>query len=112
MSYWGSKIEDNDFSIGAVGASIYLIKKRLLSDLSSDPDLAEPEQSILACLVCLRLLGERFPKTLKVHFRKKDYNQAKENFYKWYKNASHLIPEEFRNDILLEAEKEFQLWEE
>lgn len=112
MSYWGYKAEDSDFAATAVGANIYMIKKRMLQDIANDPDREHSEQSILGHLLCLKLLGERFPKQLKVHFRKSDFLKAKESFYKWYENSSGKIPNEFRQKFFSEAEKEFREIEE
>ena len=112
MSYWGSQPEDCDFASGSIGANIYQIKSRLLKDLESDSSLEHEEQSILANLICLRLIGQQFPKALRVHFRKKDYFHAKESFYAWYENGGRKVPEKFREQLLKCAENEFVLFEE
>lgn len=112
MSYWGSQLEECDFASGSIGANIYLIKNRLLKDLESDPSLEHEEQSILSNLVCLRLIGQNFPKALGVHFRKKDYFHAKESFYLWYENGGRKVPEKYREKLLKSAEDEFLLFEE
>ena len=112
MSYWGSKPEECDFASGSIGANIFLIKKRLLKDIDSDPKFEHEEQSILSNLMCLRLIGQKFPKALRVHFRKKDYLHSKESFYTWYENGGRNVPEKYREKLLQAAESEFLLFEE
>jgi len=112
MSYWGCSIEDSDFAATSIGVIIFQTKKKMLQDIDAVKADAHSEQSILACLACLRLIGKRFPKSLSVHFRKKDFNKAKEAFYLWYEQVESRIPEEYRSGLLKEAELEFQLFEE
>jgi hypothetical protein len=112
MSYWGYGPDENDFAFDSLGACIVSIKKRIFQDIANDPKRQYPEQSIIPLLVCLRMIGERFPKNLSVTFRKKHFEQAKEAFYAWYQNAYEKIPEQYRGKVLQEAESEFQLFEE
>ena len=112
MSYWGSGADDSDFAFGAVGAYIYLLKERMLNDIKVVREKTCPEQSIVASLVCLRLIGERFPKSLSVHFRRADFESARRAFEDWYEAVRHKLPPEYRARIAEEARVEFELFEE
>jgi hypothetical protein len=112
MPYWGSNPEDSDFAFGAVGVCILLIKERMLKDIAGVLDESYPEQGMIASLTCLRLLGERFPKNLSVHFRKKDFAFVKSAFGEWYEKIKSRLPPEHRDAILAEANKEFALFEQ
>ena len=112
MPYWGNKPEDNDFAFDTVGSIIYLIKERMKSDVEVVLAKKYPEQGMVASMVCLRLLGERFPKNLKVHFGKRDFVFVKTKFEEWYAAVSPLLPSDRRDAILAEAEHEFALFQE
>ncbi len=112
MAYWGSGVNESDFAFGAVGAYIYLLKERMLNDIRVVREKAHPEQSIVASLVCLRLIGERFPKSLGVHFRRKDFESVRSAFEDWYEAARHELPSGFAARIYEEAHHEFKLFEE
>ena len=83
MSYWGTDIHDNDFAFNAVGVIVLLIKERMLADIKAVKSDNNPEQSIAASLACLRLIGERFPKCLRVSFGKRDFATVRAEFYEW-----------------------------
>ncbi len=112
MSYWGSHPEDSDFAFSAAGVAILRIKKKMLEDIEVVKEKSYPEQSIVSSLVCLRLLGERFPKSLSIHFGKKDLEKARVAFETWYQQMESQIPQKYRNGLLEGAEAEFQLFEE
>ena len=112
MPYWGSKPADNDYAFGAVGVYLLTIKKRMFEDMATVIEKAHPEQGILASLQCVRLLAAEFPKCVSVHFRKKELEKAKAGFAEWYEVARGKIPPKYQDAILLEAEKEFALFEE
>ncbi len=112
MSYWGSGPEESDFAFGSVGVSILHIKEILFKDIEAVRGKSYPEQSIVASLVCLRLIGERFPKNLSVHFRKKDFEKARSAFHAWFQQVGEQIPERFKERLLEEAEAEFRLFGE
>ncbi len=112
MPYWGYRPDECDYAFGAVGAYICLIKERMLKDIKTVLDKSYPEQGMIASLTCLRLLGERFPKSLSVHFGKKDYEFVNSSFEEWYTRVSGALPPEYRDRILSEAKKEFALFEE
>jgi hypothetical protein len=112
MSYWGIHPEDSDFARTSLGVIVLHTKKKMLQDIEVVKSDSYPEQSILSCLICLRLIGKRFPKTLSVHFRKKDFEKAKNAFYSWYEEVKDRIPQKYREGLLEEAESEFQLFEE
>ncbi len=112
MSYWGSRPEECDFAFGAVGVAILRIKKKMFEDIEVVKRKAYPEQSILASLVCLRLLGEHFPKNLSVHFRRKDLEQVRAAFAAWFHQAEEEIPKQYRDRLLEQAEAEFRLFEQ
>jgi len=69
-----------------------------------------PEQGIIASLKCLRLLASQFPKCVKVHFRKKELEKAREAFGRWYASVKEKLPPDNREAILANAEEEFQLF--
>jgi hypothetical protein len=112
MSYWGSKPADNDYAFDAVGVYVLQIKERMLKDMAGVLDEAYPEQSVIASLQCLRLLAEEFPKCVRVHFRKKEFEHCRALFTKWYDLVKDKLPTEYREDILLDANAEFALFEE
>ena len=107
MSYWGNKPDECDFAFDSVGANIYIIKERLLKDIEVVAKNRYSEQSIIANLVCLRVIGERFPKALSVHFRKRDFEMVKAAFYKWYETTNH-VPAGLKEC----ADSEFSLFEQ
>jgi hypothetical protein len=111
MSYWGTDIDDNDFAFDAVGAIIFLIKERLLADIKAVKSKNYPEQSIAASLACLRVIGERFPECLRVHFGRRDFEAARSEFYQWWESDAK-IPADLREGIRQSAELEFRLFEE
>lgn len=111
MPYWGNGADECDYAFDAVGAYVFLIKERMLRDMSTVIDKQYPEQGITASLACLRQLGERFPKCLSVHFRKKDFERVKEGFFHWYSLVDEKLPVERKKAILEEAEKEFDLFD-
>jgi hypothetical protein len=112
MPYWGSKSEDSDFAFDSVGAIIFLIKERMMKDIETVLKKSYPEQGMIASLACLRLLGERFPKNLSVHFRKKDFAFVKSAFEQWYQAVESQMPSKYRDEILAEARNEFALFED
>jgi hypothetical protein len=95
MSYWGDGVEDCDYAFGAT-----VIAK------------AHPEQGILASLVCLRVLGERFPKNLSVHFGRRDLERARKAFDRWAEVVQDRLPAARLESIKLAADREFALFEE
>ena len=111
MSYWGTDIHDNDFAFDSVGAIVFMIKERMLADIEAVKSKNYPEQSIAASLACLRVIGERFPKCLSVHFRKRDFEAVRAEFYQWL-DTDATIPADLREGIKQSAEIEFRLFEE
>lgn len=112
MGYWSAEPDGSDFAFDAVGVNILLIKQQMLKDIATVLEKGYPEQGMIASLTCLRLLGERFPKNLRVHFGKKDYQFVKRSFEQWYDKVNGRIPAKYRQDVLAEAHREFSLFEE
>ena len=77
MAYWDNGPDGCDFAFGAIGVYVLFIKKRMMDDCKNVMNTSHTEQSIVASIVCLRLIGEQFPKSLSVHFRRKDFEKAK-----------------------------------
>jgi hypothetical protein len=111
MPYWGSGSADNDYAFDAVGAYIFLIKQRMFQDAENVVNKSYPEQGIVASLECLRLLAGQFPKCVKVHFRRKEFEKAKEAFDRWYESVKDKLPKSYREAIKTNADREFQLFE-
>jgi hypothetical protein len=111
MSYWGTDIHDNDFAFDAVGVIVLLIKEKMLADIKAVKSANYPEQSIASSLACLRVIGERFPKCLSVHFRKRDFEAAQMEFYQWLESEAK-IPPDLKQGIRQSAEVEFRLFQE
>jgi|SRR5882724_11255166 len=111
MSYWGTDIHDNDFAFDSVGAIVFLIKERMLANIKAVKSKNYPEQSIAASLACLRVIGERFPKCLSVHFGKRDFEAVHAEFYQWLQSDAK-IPADLSEGIKQSAEIEFRLFEE
>lgn len=112
MAYWGSGADDSDFAFDAVGVRICVLKEQMLNDIRVVREKAYPEQSIVASLICLRLLGERFPKSLRVHFGRKTFESARSAFEDWYEAVKEELPLAHRTSIYEEAQLEFKLFEE
>ncbi|MFN7806137.1 MAG: hypothetical protein ACK5TO_19150 [Planctomycetaceae bacterium] len=112
MAYWGSRSADNDYAFDAVGAYICLIKERMFRDSETVIEKSFSEQGIVASIECLRLLARQFPKCVKVHFRRKEFEKAKEAFDRWYESVKHQLPQEYREAIKSNADSEFQLFED
>jgi hypothetical protein len=112
MSYWGSKSDQSDYAFDSLSAYIYLIKKRMMDDLLNVTEKEHPEQSLIASLRCLRVIGMEFPESLSVSFRKKDLEKAEAGFNRWYETVSSKIPSKYQNDVLNEATNEFRLFKE
>jgi hypothetical protein len=110
MSYWGSKPTDNDYAFDGVGAYVYLIKTRMLESANRVIEKSYPEQDIIASLQCLRLLAGAFPKCVRVSFGKKEFQESKAAFTKWYDLVKDKLPSEYREAILKEANDEFELF--
>ena len=112
MSYWGDDVDDCDYAFDAVGANISWIKDRLFKDSETVIAKAHPEQGILASLCCLRVLGERFPKNLSVHFGRRDLERARKAFDRWAEVVQDRLPAARLESIKLAADREFALFEE
>lgn len=112
MPYWGPRPEESDYAFDAVSAYVYLIKERMFSDMATVLSKPYPEQAIVASVRCLRLLAHDFPKCVGLHFRKKQLEDAKAGFERWYSTVEDQLPEEFRRRIREEAHAEFELYEE
>lgn len=111
MPYWGSGLADNDYAFDAVGAYIFLIKERMFQDAKQVIEKSYPEQGIVASLKCLRLISGQFPKCVKVHFRRREFEKAKEAFAQWYELVEDQLPHDYREGIRSDADAEFQLFE-
>ena len=66
-----------------------------------------PEQSILILLEVLQILDRRFPKSVRLHFRKKQYRGLKAKFLEWQSSCAEQIPDLYRNELAERAEKLF-----
>lgn len=112
MSYWGNDVDECDYAFDAVGAVIFRVKDRLFKDSETVIAKRYPEQAIIASLCCLRLLGERFPKNLSVHFGKRDLERARQAFDQWHALVQDQLPPARAAAIRLGADQEFALFEE
>ena len=111
MTYWGGRSEDSDFAFDSVGATMFLIRERLLKEIEIVRSKDYPEQSIVALLTCLRLLGERFPKNLSVVLHRRDLALARDAFESWVVAAGHRVPAEHMDQLRTEADSELRLLE-
>ncbi len=112
MPYWGGEPSDSDFAFDGVGAYIVLIKKRTFQSASTVIEKSYPEQSIIASLRCLRVLANEFPKCVRLHFRRKQFEEAKTAFETWYELVEDKLPAQYKESIRLEADREFELFDE
>ncbi len=112
MAYWGNSADENDFAFDAIGAYILLLKQRMFQDIATVLDKAHPEQSMVASLTCLRLIGERFPKALSVHFRERAFAFVERSFDEWLDKAGPKLSAKRRTALAAEARAEFALFEE
>jgi hypothetical protein len=112
MSYWGSGIEDSDYAFTTIGATISWIKDRLMKGAETVVSREHPEQGVLALVCCLRLLGERFPKNLSVHFGSQDLEDVRSSFNRWAEVARAKVAPHLLEALRAAAEQEFRLFEE
>jgi hypothetical protein len=112
VSYWGNDVDDCDYAFDAVGVIFFRLKDQMFKDSDTVKAKSYPEQGILASLCCLRLLGERFPKNLSVHFGRKDLARARKAFDDWYALVQDKLPVERLEAIKQSADHEFALFEE
>lgn len=110
MSYWGSGAADCDLAFNAVAAVASHIKSRLQSDHAKVSEKQFPEQSIVALVVCLRVLAERFPQQVDLYFGRRDLERARADFDEWF--ASARIPKKHRDGLRAEADREFEAFEQ
>jgi hypothetical protein len=112
MGYWGDDVDDCDYAFDAVGAVFFRISDRMFKDAETVIAKRYPEQAITASLCCLRLLGERFPRNLSVHFGKRELERARKAFDQWQEAVKDQLPPERHEAIKLAADREFLLFEE
>lgn len=112
MSYWGDGVDECDYAFGSIGATISWIKDRMLSGASTVINKGHPEQGILASLSCLRILGERYPKNLSVHFGRRDLMRTRQLFDQWHELVKGQLPAERWDALRALADREFALFEE
>jgi hypothetical protein len=112
MPYWGSGPDDCDYAFDTVGVYILLIKERMMKDIATVLEKAFPEQGMVTSLACLRLIGERFPKALAVHFGKRDFAFVVSAFDEWLTKVGSKVPTQYRDTMITEARAEFALFEE
>lgn len=110
MSYQTSDVNGTDYAKGKIDLVISLIVDRMEEDINRCIEKEFPEQSVLGMLVCLRLIGERFPQNLSLYFGRRNLEEAKTKFYKWYELVHKKIPAKFRQEVKEVAEKEFDLF--
>jgi hypothetical protein len=101
-----------DFAFGTVGVCILRIKKQMIKDITTVLEEAYPEQGMVASIVLLRILGERFPKSLSVHFGKSNFASVVSAFNEWVAKVGPKIPDEHLEALIAEAKQEFALFEE
>lgn len=111
MAYWGSGAIDNDYAFDAVGSYVFMIKDRMFQDAARVIEKSHPEQGIVASLECLRLIAGQFPKSVAVHFRRNEFEKAKELFDRWYAAVEDQLPQDYREAIRANADAKFQLFE-
>ena len=111
MSYWGAGPDGCDFAFDSVSVHILQLKRRVMQEIETVLTKPYPEQSMITGLICLRLIGERFPKSFGVVFQRTDFEHIKKSFEEWYAKVSDKIPAKRRAGILKEATKEFALFE-
>lgn len=112
MPYWGPTPDENDFAFDSVGACIHLIKGQLMKDIATVLDKTYPEQSMVALLRCLRVIGEQSPKNFGVSFGRKDFVLVVKAFDEWVAKVGTRLPTKHREAIVAEARAEFALFDE
>jgi hypothetical protein len=111
MSYWGYDADECDFAAGSIDTNLLIIKDNMLRDMENVKSKKFPEQSALASLDLLRLVGEKYPKNLRVVFSKKEYEVIKSDFFSWHDDVKNKIPKKYREDFLKQAAKVFEDFE-
>ena len=111
MAYWGSKPADSDYAFGSIGVYVLLIVRRMFDDMDNVLKKSHPEQGIIASLTCLRVIGLEFPKCLRVHFGRREFEKAKAGFEGWYELVKDKLPSEHKDAIWSEAMQEFERFE-
>ena len=112
MGYWSGEADGCDYALTALGRIIYEIKEHLLEDMKEVRDEEYPEQSMIAILSLLRLIGEQFPENLSVHFGRRSFDRVREAFNQWFEKVEKKIPAKHRKMLRQEADKEFLLFEQ
>lgn len=112
MAYSGSGPDDCDFAFNTVGVCILGIKEKMMKGIETVLEKAYPEQGMVASIVLLRILGERFPKSLSLHFGKQDLAFVVNAFDEWVAKVGPKIPRKHREALIAEAKQEFALFEE
>lgn len=82
-----------------------------MKDIATVLEKSFPEQGMVASLACLRLIGERFPKALAVHFGKRDFAFVVSAFDEWLIKVGPKLPGKYRDTMVTEARAEFALFE-
>jgi hypothetical protein len=67
---------------------------------------------MVASIVLLRILGERFPVSLSIHFGKQSLAFVVSAFNEWVAKVGTKIPDKHREALIAEAKREFALFEE
>lgn len=106
MAYFGETI-GNDYESGKVGVYVLLIKEKMFNDMATVIAKSFPEQSIVASVKIIRLLASEYPKSVSVHFGKKELLKAESGFAEWYDLVCEKIRPPYRDRVLKEAEAEF-----
>ena len=112
MSYWGSGPVDSDYATNTICSYVYLLKKKMLEDMSNVLTKSHPEQHIIASIQLMRLLASEFPKCFAVHFGISDFRKFKTAFEEWYEVSKGKIPKEYREKLMEEAVRQFDLFED
>ncbi len=110
MAYWSSEADGCDFAFDSIGVTVIQISELLFREADLVREKNFREQSILAHLRCLRVIGEQFPKSLRVSFRRHHFEKARDAFREWLGSVN--LSAKRKEELFDCAEKEFSLFEE
>lgn len=112
MAYWGDRSDDCDYAFDTLGSYVAHLRDRVLADAEATIDEGYPEQTILVTLEAIRLLWERFPKTVACSFNRGDYVKCRQLFERWLEAAGPTCSVKRRRAILAEADRVFHSCDE
>lgn len=109
MSYWGSGPDQSDYAFDQTGLAVEVLKDHLFASARNVVRVGHPEQAMVAHLVCIRLLAQEFPATVKVSIWKRDLGAVLSLFDEWSQKVKDVVPESTVSALRSRATEEIAL---